>query len=176
MGVDYRRPALLAGITALALALGIACHSASQFLLIDGQQFGGQGEASVLLQQARQRGAMAGARSGRVVEPKVGQILKRVEDDSVHQQRVSEGGQPLVTMKTVRAALSMLKGTGLPQSKSSGGKLQQLQYTGRYADTSYVVNAPEGDPATVVAHNSIWPAIVHRDQPYVEQVCIKGRG
>lgn len=40
----------------------------------------------------------------------------------------------------------------------------------RYADTSYVVNAPEGDPATVYAHNSIWPSLVKRDMPYVETV------
>ena len=50
------------------------------------------------------------------------------------------------------------------------GKMQQLRYTGSYGDTSYVVNAPEGDPATVYAHHSIWPRKVDPKMPYIETV------
>jgi len=49
-------------------------------------------------------------------------------------------------------------------------RTQSLRYTGKYADTSYVINAPQGDPATVFAHNSIWPSKVNSKMPYVETV------
>lgn len=156
-------PALAVGLLSLSVALGIACHAVAQFsggeeLMEDSS---GRGTA--------QRGAMAGARAaGRVQEPRVGQVLTRVEQDgSGH-----DGDQPLVTDKTVRQAMATIKGRNIKGMATAAdrGKLQQLRYTGRYADTSYVVNAPEGDPATVTAHNSIWPSVVHRDQPYIEQV------
>ena len=156
-------PALAVGLLSLAVALGIACHAVAQFsggeeLMEDSS---GRGTA--------QRGAMAGARAaGRVLEPRVGQVLTRVEQDgSGH-----DGDKPLVTDKTVRQAMATIKGRNIRGMATAAdkGKLQQLRYTGRYADTSYVVNAPEGDPATVTAHNSIWPSVVHRDQPYIEQV------
>ena len=54
------------------------------------------------------------------------------------------------------------------------GQTQQLRYTGSYGDTSYVVNAPEGDPATVYAHHSIWPRKVDPKMPYVETVHADG--
>jgi len=53
-------------------------------------------------------------------------------------------------------------------------RTQQLRYTGSYADTSFVVKAPEGDPATVYAHHSIWPRKVDPKMPYVETVHADG--
>jgi hypothetical protein len=52
-----------------------------------------------------------------------------------------------------------LKGTPITKAQLAAqpGKTQQLRYTGSYGATSFVVNAPEGDPATVYAHHSIWP-------------------
>jgi len=69
-----------------------------------------------------------------------------------------------VTAATEAEARKELKGTPLSQL---GAPTQQLRYTGSYGDTSYVVKAPEGDPATVYAHNSIWPRKVDPKMPYV---------
>jgi len=69
-----------------------------------------------------------------------------------------------------------LKGTPLDKAQLAAqpGKTQQLRYTGSYGDTSFVVNAPEGDPATVYAHHSIWPRKVDPKMPYVETVHADG--
>lgn len=171
MGSGARLPAIVAGLASLVLALGIVCHSVAEFsargeILEVTSSTGGRGGRGGL---ERQRGAMAGARAGRVSEPRVGQVLSQVDDESEGVAARAGGNEPLVTVKTVQEALSTIKGNGI-RGISAKGTLQQLRYTGRYADTSYVVNAPEGDPATVVAHNSIWPSLIHRDQPYVEQV------
>ena len=120
-------------------------------------------------------------------EPHVGEVLKNVHVRAHHPRR-PRGGRarsqadstlepsepPLVTGLTEREARRRLKGTPIAEAQELSarlpGKTQQLRYTGSYADTSYVVNAPEGDPATVYAHNSIWPRKVDPKIPYVETV------
>jgi len=83
---------------------------------------------------------------------------------------------PLVTVHSEREARRELKGAPLATAKLAAqpGKTQQLRYTGSYGDTSYVTNAPQGDPATVYAHHSIWPRKVDPKMPYVETVHADG--
>ena len=54
---------------------------------------------------------------------------------------------------------------GMPMAKAvlegQSGRTQQLRYTGSYGDTSFVVNAPEGDPATVYAHHRSFNTAQH---------------
>ena len=69
-----------------------------------------------------------------------------------------------VTAATEAEARQELQGTALPKL---GAPTQQLRFTGSYGDTAYVVKAPQGDPATVYAHNSIWPSKVDPKMPYV---------
>ena len=69
-----------------------------------------------------------------------------------------------VTAATEAEARQELQGTAVPKL---GAPTQQLRFTGSYGDTAYVVKAPQGDPATVYAHNSIWPSKVDPKMPYV---------
>ncbi|EKX50599.1 hypothetical protein GUITHDRAFT_161834 [Guillardia theta CCMP2712] len=102
--------------------------------------------------------------------PRVGEVLHNVRVEHPRRSRAHRirKGEPLVTAKSEEEAREELKGTSIPAAT------QQLRYTGSYADTSYVVNAPAGDPATVYAHHSIWPAKVDPKMPYIETVHADG--
>ena len=179
-GTDIRRPVSMAGPWALVLA--VACVGIAALISV-----------LALAAQTPHAAALAslhatGAWPHRVpsYEPHVGEVLKNV-DVRAHHPRRPRGRErsqassalvpsepPLVTGLTEREARRRIKGTPIAEAQELSarlpGKTQQLRYTGSYADTSYVVNAPEGDPATVYAHNSIWPRKVDPKIPYVETV------
>eukprot|EP00960_Hanusia_phi_P053346 762021-Hanusia_phi.AAC.1 len=98
--------------------------------------------------------------------PRVGEVLSNVKVEHPRRARAHRisKGEPLVTARSEEEAREEIKGRAIPAAT------QQLRYTGSYADTSYVVNAPAGDPATVYAHHSIWPAKVDPKMPYIETV------
>ncbi len=125
-----------------------------------------------------------------LLEPAVGQVLKHVQVDTAaggNPHYAQTGDEPLVSAESRKLARQTLIGAPIPMHMAKTARTQSLRYTGRsaldnqllvnhaaiyilnkpalhagkYADTSYVINAPQGDPATVYAHNSIWPSKVH---------------
>eukprot|EP00293_Proteomonas_sulcata_P010388 CAMPEP_0184292462 /NCGR_PEP_ID=MMETSP1049-20130417/4241_1 /TAXON_ID=77928 /ORGANISM="Proteomonas sulcata, Strain CCMP704" /LENGTH=308 /DNA_ID=CAMNT_0026600247 /DNA_START=37 /DNA_END=963 /DNA_ORIENTATION=- len=111
--------------------------------------------------------------AGHWPEPSVGQVLKKVKVEHLKQHsrrssHINGQNEPMVSAKTEQEAHEQLKGT--PLAELSPLHTQKLRYTGSYGDTSYVVQGSEGDPATVYAHNSIWPGHVDPKMPYFETV------
>mmetsp|Transcript_43196 Transcript_43196/g.86675 ORF Transcript_43196/g.86675 Transcript_43196/m.86675 type:complete len:319 (-) Transcript_43196:125-1081(-) len=151
----------------VAVALAVSLAAAALALVTISTKLHDSNSLAVSLAQITQTGDWPAAQ-----EPRVGQVLQRLKQEHARRHPKSIGGQPLVSTETEEVARETLKGTPLGKARltTGGGKTQQLRFTGSYGDTSYTVNAPAGDPATVFAHNSVWPAKVDPKMPYVETV------
>mmetsp|Transcript_18147 Transcript_18147/g.43743 ORF Transcript_18147/g.43743 Transcript_18147/m.43743 type:complete len:315 (+) Transcript_18147:115-1059(+) len=156
-GLGHRAP--------VAAALGVALCAAALALVALSSTLQENNKLAVSLSQIANAGEWPAAR-----EPQVGQVIQRLKEEHARRHPASVDGQPLVTAETEDVARETLQGTPLSKARLMGSKTQQLRFTGSYGDTSYTVNAPSGDPATVFAHHSVWPAKVDPKMPYVETV------